>query len=419
MLFGTWVFSALYAAMPGSWNDAPPLLHVLVHFNLGAENVIAAWFSSMLLLLVAGASMTAFAVDATSRHSRTLLHAGWVVLAVLFLGLSLDELGSLHERASTITRGPDEVVVGWYALMALLWSVLLFMAAFGLLHVRRVRAAPILMVAGVLCFASIPFQEKIEIFAYRAVGAGWQRPHGWLLLEEGTELAGSLFFLASALTYATAMLAKRSEAGGVLVLRLPLVRSLLAACILLALGGAGMIASRQLFGSTPVANGHGMPVNWFPAALAFAAAAFALCAERARGLPAARSVVVMQLVASAFAGANLYGWQFIAAPSLFLRVVLTAALTVGVGMAGMQLFRRVQGVPNRLGIVAWAVLLLWGMVSLKSSLVAPLLYASSSALLLVLLSDAAATPAEPTASGRDNSRGTEASPQAVEPAAHS
>src|SRR5690606_41082968 len=126
-----------------------------------------------------------------------------------------------------------------------------------------------------------------------------------------------------------------------------LVRSWLAACILLALGGAGMIASRQLFGSTPVANGHGMPVNWFPAALAFAAAVFALCAGRARGRPAARSVVVMQLVASAFAGANLYGWQFIAAPSLFLRVVLTGALTVGAAIAGPRLFRRRPGGANR------------------------------------------------------------------------
>jgi hypothetical protein len=52
---------------------------VLVQFHLGAENVVAAWYSSMLLLLVAVACMLAYALDRRHADSRfeQALARGW------------------------------------------------------------------------------------------------------------------------------------------------------------------------------------------------------------------------------------------------------------------------------------------------------------------------------------------------------
>lgn len=71
----------------------------LVQLHLGAENVVAAWYSSMLLLAVALAACLAFAVERKQKPSpRGYRSYAWLVLAAVFTLLSLDEIGSFHER---------------------------------------------------------------------------------------------------------------------------------------------------------------------------------------------------------------------------------------------------------------------------------------------------------------------------------
>lgn len=382
MLAGTWLFSASFRRLTVPWNEAPPVMHALVHLHLGAENVIAAWFAAMLLLLVAMASATAFVVDAVTVPSRRPLHAGWLVLALAFLALSLDELGSLHERVSAITDQGGETPIGWLALMAGLASLLACMLAFGLWHVRRVRPAFLLMVAGVVCFASIPVQEAIEVNAQRAAGAGWQRPDLLLLLEEGAELAGSLCFLAAALVHASATLvARRREAR--LVLRLPRQRVMLVAGALVTLLGVGLVASSFAFGDVPGAQG--IPANWFPATLAVVAAGLARWSGTARGRGGFGAVAVVQVVASAFVGANLQGWRFLDTAPRLVGLTLAATVALLVGIAAVGLVRSVRGGWIRAGIAAWATLLFMGMVLPRRDLAAPLVYVASALLLFVLL----------------------------------
>src|SRR6187549_3586184 len=89
-----------YFGPRGRW----ALDYALVQFHLGAENVVAAWYSSMLLLLVALACLAAYALDgqqlaANPAKTRTVLisrlRLGWLALAAAFTVLSLDEIGSL------------------------------------------------------------------------------------------------------------------------------------------------------------------------------------------------------------------------------------------------------------------------------------------------------------------------------------
>jgi hypothetical protein len=77
---------------------------VLYHFNLAVEMNGAAWWSSLLLLLN---SLMAY-----QRWARRDPASGaWMILAVAFALLSLDEIGSLHEFAGNLPIGNVSILV--------------------------------------------------------------------------------------------------------------------------------------------------------------------------------------------------------------------------------------------------------------------------------------------------------------------
>ena len=71
--------------------------------DVGAENNLAPWFSAITLLIAAGVWVICYALELRGRDStRGRLSWGWLVLAVLFCFLSLDEEGSFHERLAAL-----------------------------------------------------------------------------------------------------------------------------------------------------------------------------------------------------------------------------------------------------------------------------------------------------------------------------
>jgi hypothetical protein len=72
------------------------LNYVLVQSHLATENVLAAWYSSMLLLAVAVGAVAAYTIRTQVQVARTppWLRYGWLVIAAVFALLSLDEIGS-------------------------------------------------------------------------------------------------------------------------------------------------------------------------------------------------------------------------------------------------------------------------------------------------------------------------------------
>lgn len=196
--------------LPVAWQGVSQ--YVLSQLNLGAENVLAAWYSSFLLLAVAMAAVVCFLIDrqrAGSEWSRTLA-VGWLILAALFVGLSADELGSLHERLGD-WRG-----TGWVTLLAVpIGLVGLFLLAFGWIRLRRCLPAALLMTLGVAFFLAVPVLERMEVrLLTEGATLGVQRPIFDALLEEGFELFGMLAFLAAFTTYAVWTSARPSPEGG-------------------------------------------------------------------------------------------------------------------------------------------------------------------------------------------------------------
>ena len=312
VLLGTWAFWDFCQGLTVPWEAAPPIKHVFYRLDLSTENVVAVWFSSMLLFLVAVASAGCFASDrhrGGDRRARVLRY-GWLGLAVVFTLLSLDELGSVHERMAMMPHlNPfSEVPVAWTLLLApFIAAVAVLMVGFGWLHLRRQPVAFGLMVAGVVAFLSVPVQEYVEIDMMRAAaGEGWERPVGLLLLEEGAELLGAMAVLAAALAYGAAQ--------GAPVVRVSARRALAGfAGIALVIGLGGVVVSSAVGG---VEGDDGNPRNRAPAALAFLVAVLCLGVSRAARPGSRRRRVyaglgLVSLLASAYVGGSLYyfaGW---------------------------------------------------------------------------------------------------------------
>ena len=273
--------------------------YVLVQGHLATENVIAAWYSAMLLLGVAVAGVLGFVVD--SRQGQSALRYGWLFFAAVFAVLSLDEIGSLHERLGMVpwlSRSGLEAT-GWVYVLALpIAAVTAFLLAFGVLHLRRAPGAARLLACGVFCFALNPVVETVEMSLLKHEAGTWGRfAHDLLLVleEGGLELFGILLVGAGVLTYL------RRVAGPSLELQIG--RRMAHAgwgAIVLSLA-AGAVMSPMVVGRLP-AGDTGVTQNWFPAA------GWAVTGAVALALSRARRVFVLSLLISAALGAGLYGY---------------------------------------------------------------------------------------------------------------
>lgn len=280
--------------------------YVLVQGHLATENVLAAWYSSMLLLLVALASAAAWRVD--SRRGSGALRHGWLVFTAAFAILSLDEIGSLHERTGMLAtggRGPG----GWVYLLGLpILATGTFMLSFAWVHLRRVWDTFLLMAAGVGLFVLNPLLEKVEMAMIHGAGAvqgSWQRHlHDALLVieEGGAELFGTLSFLAAVLVYLRAVEGQKS---GFTIDTRTAVWSWRAGAVLLVAGAQalGWIVVRLPPGDT------GIPQHWFPAAACLVLALVAVSRPRAADERRASLALAVTCIAlSGFFGAGLHGY---------------------------------------------------------------------------------------------------------------
>lgn len=233
----------------------------LSHLTLTQENNVGAWWSGILLLIGA---IHAFDGYRLWKYERRRVARGWAALSLVLLILSLDEIGSLHERVELWLPGGAwlnvlpfaSVVVGLFAYaVASLWPG------------RDYRRAAVLIVLAFLCFGATAFQDYLEHneiwmnMISRGVRAG---------LEEGSELAGMLLLIRAALPN-TGGIFRRNMASRAPVLDAPfswrryLVPGALALSPVLAYASAGWLLDHR---------GH--PAAWLASALYFLAAVAAL-----------------------------------------------------------------------------------------------------------------------------------------------
>ena len=169
--------------------------------DVGAENNLAAWYSAITLLIAAGVWVICYALDVRGRSSRgdRLLSWGWLLLAVLFCFLSLDEEGSFHERLSAVPG------LNRYGIVLVPLAVFgVFLLIFAWTRLRHGWLAVALPGLGFLAYLSHPLQERNEFILKRngLYAATWHTPTLDVVMKEGPKLLGTLCFIAAGLVYA-------------------------------------------------------------------------------------------------------------------------------------------------------------------------------------------------------------------------
>jgi hypothetical protein len=167
-------------------------------FNLGNENNMAAWYSSILLLSVAFLSVICFWIDSNTVQGKgKIFSGGWLFITALFVLLSFDEMGSLHENAGRLKSLDVMGDRSWESVVMIPGIlVLFFMLIFSWLNLRHYITTVLLMLLGAIFFISVPVQEHFEIalYAKNQFNESWRRPAMHFVFEEGSELLGSLCF---------------------------------------------------------------------------------------------------------------------------------------------------------------------------------------------------------------------------------
>jgi hypothetical protein len=364
---GSWTFSSYLRSPDFDWKADPWVSVVLVQLDLGAENVAAAWFSSMLLLLVAGFASVCCVFEYAPYHSpRSRLSAlAWLAFAGVFVLLSYDELASVHERLGSLAAlNPEgDTALGWVRVLAVpITVVFLWLAAFAWLYLRPVPWVLPLYALGLLALASVPLQEHVK-----DVLVDLGRTHGqWaahdiaVLVSEETELFGSLSLLAATLMYVT-----ERHGGGIshdatkVIVGLPAARTTMAVvvCIL----AIGFVVMPLLPPKSPTTGSVGNPANWPGAALATLTALVCLYvhAEPRRTRLGGRFVYLLTaawaLVASAYVGSSVYAYGHWGRLYPF-EVLLHAFLGLGPLVLGVPLARRVDANVGKAAAVGWAII---------------------------------------------------------------
>jgi hypothetical protein len=176
------------------------LTKLLLKFDVAGEQTVAAWFSSILLLICASICLY-IAVMPRSGQRRY-----WAALGVIFVGLSMDEAVGFHEmminpvRDTLGTSGP--FLYAW-VIPGLVFVALVGIAYLGFLLQLEERVRNQMVLAGMVFVTGALGFEMME-----GAFAEFYREHRLvheiaLHIEDTLEFAGVLLFLSALLTYVT------------------------------------------------------------------------------------------------------------------------------------------------------------------------------------------------------------------------
>lgn len=178
---------------------------VFNRLNLANEMNLAVWWSASLILLVAIIAYELSKWDVDSRSA-------WVILAILFCLLSLDEIGSIHERVGNLALGQPA-----YILTAVLAGSALSVASWILWKKKSDRSGLVLLLTGIALLVSAVPNEYLEHHV------SWpnylQGPRS--AFEEGLEISGALVCLIGIARYRTVDQLRRMRPESLSAIGLP------------------------------------------------------------------------------------------------------------------------------------------------------------------------------------------------------
>lgn len=371
-LAGSWGFNVYYReTMNADWEAAGWFKYLYVQFHLAAENVLATWYSSTMLFGAGLGSLLCAVIDRESGGRRDWLSYGWLILGAIFILLSADEVGSIHERVGMMPEmnlfGSEEL--GWSKVLAVpIGIVAVFMAAFGWLRVRRSPWAFGLLVLAVGLYVINPVLERVQMgLLDNYQGAQSQFEHDVSLhLEEGAEIFGALCFLAMSWRYLLDALARR---GGELRLVVPRTAVYGALAVFFAVLLAAWFWMQD-YGFSNIAADDGRPENWYPSALAILIALSVDVlrrelrdseSETTRGL---RFVAAYFWLSAAYYGIYGKGWvSGDASEGMTLLDWVGIAQFIGALAVTLLLWSRLRDTLERAGLMSWLPLLAIGLTT--------------------------------------------------------
>lgn len=158
---------------------------IIPKFDLAVENTFAVWWSGILLFLIGFLAYQHYLLEKGDTKK------AWLGISIIFMGLSIDEIASLHERIGGLGV--------WYAYfpLALACFIVLSYSLQKLFFKNESRFTAILLSLAVVLFAFSAFQEYLEWTVNLPSWAFGPR----LVFEEGTELVGSLVGLIGVVSY--------------------------------------------------------------------------------------------------------------------------------------------------------------------------------------------------------------------------
>lgn len=193
-------YLGLYVLLhPADQGAGPGVL--LAPLNLDDEGTLSAAYNAFLLL---SAAAVLAAISRHARRVRSPLALRWLVLALAFAALTLDELLSFHEMLT----GPLQRLLGVSGLFSFAWylPVLPLVALFGLFCVQLVLTVPrrtgaLLLLAGAVYVGGAAGIEMLGSLAFQNLGRDsfWYRTE--VAAEEVFEMAGAVLFLYTLLDY--------------------------------------------------------------------------------------------------------------------------------------------------------------------------------------------------------------------------
>ena len=178
-------------------------------FDLNQENNVPTWYSGIMLFTTAAALGV---VAVAKSHARAPFARHWMVLAFIFVYMSLDELAHIHEKWGPLLETSlgglrDPQVMG--GALRNLWVIPAFLvaAAVGLAYLRFLLHLPsrtrnLFVASGV---AYVVATIGMEMVGASLSAAGGRFTPGFMVratIEEVTEMASIAVFLCAVLEYA-------------------------------------------------------------------------------------------------------------------------------------------------------------------------------------------------------------------------
>ena len=191
----------------------------------------------------------------------------------------------------------------------------------------------------------------------------------WLLLEEGTEIFGSLCFLISVTAYAAG--SARNKKGSAYNPALDISFSINHHTVFYLTGlitaGTGTLIWIMQHYKGLMTGDNGIPENWFPSAVAFVIALISFyiyLKTHSQRSPTKRlylTLSLLDIILSLYFGSNLYSFLLFK-NSNWIKLIPNLLLMITAIAIGIKLASRFQNAWSRAGILGWLLLLAAAMV---------------------------------------------------------